>query len=216
MPAAYKRLDVDNCVFLFVDHQASNLLLSSGLIQLVHDFEPNQFHTNVLGLAKMAQYYNAPAILTSSFETGPNGPIVKEIPETLPKAPIIRRPGQINAMDNEDFAAAVTATGKQQVIISGVLTEICVAFPALTLIEKGYDVFVVTDASGTFAEHTREAAHKRMVQAGCQLLNWAAVSAELQRDWRRDVAGYSKIWTNHVPGYWCLLQSYQAKEAAQK
>lgn len=65
----------------------------------------------------MASYYNAPAILTTSFETGPNGPIAKEIPDMLPNAPLIRRPGQINAMDNEDFASAVRATGKKQVII---------------------------------------------------------------------------------------------------
>lgn len=98
---------------------------------------------------------------------------------------------------------------KNNVPESGVLTEVCVAFPALTLIEQGYDVFIVTDASGTFAPHTREAAHKRMAAAGCQLLNWAAVAAELHRDWRRDIAGFGKIWVDHVPGYSCLMQSYE-------
>lgn len=87
------------------------------MIQLVRDFEPHEFHTNVLGLAKVASYYKAPSILTTSFETGPNGPIAKEIPEALPNAPLIRRPGQINAMDNEDFAKAVQKTGKKQVVI---------------------------------------------------------------------------------------------------
>ncbi len=110
MPPAYKRLDKDDCVFLFVDHQA-------GLIQLVRDFELHEFHTNVKALAKVAQYYNAPAVLTTSFDTGPNGPIAKEITDTLPDAPLIRRPGQINAWDNEDFAAAVRRTGKKQIII---------------------------------------------------------------------------------------------------
>ncbi|RMJ28208.1 Isochorismatase family [Aspergillus sp. HF37] len=110
MPPAYKRLDADNCVFLFVDHQA-------GLIQLARDFEPHEFHTNVMGLSRVASYYKAPSVLTTSFETGPNGPIVKEIPDILPEAPVIRRRGQINAMDNEDFANAVRATGKKQVII---------------------------------------------------------------------------------------------------
>lgn len=65
----------------------------------------------------MAAYYKSPAVLTTSFESGPNGPIVKEIPEALPDAPLIRRPGQINAMDNEDFVNAVKATGKKQIII---------------------------------------------------------------------------------------------------
>ncbi|KAL2842579.1 Isochorismatase-like protein [Aspergillus pseudodeflectus] len=200
-PPAYKRLDRDNCVFAFIDHQA-------GLIQLVRDFEPTEFRTNVLGLAQTAKYFGAPSILTTSFDSGPNGPIVKEILDALPDAPLIRRPGQINAMDNEDFANAIKATGKKQVIISGVLTEICVAFPALSLIEQGYDVFVVTDASGTFKEHTRDAAHRRMVQAGAQLMNWAAVAAELHVDWRRDIEGFGKIWFDHVPGYWCLMQSH--------
>lgn len=70
-----------------------------------------------MGLVKVASYYKAPSILTTSFETGPNGPIAKEIPDTLPDAPLIRRPGQINAMDNEDFANAVKATGKKQIVI---------------------------------------------------------------------------------------------------
>ncbi|PHH77059.1 hypothetical protein CDD82_3687 [Ophiocordyceps australis] len=200
-PPPYKRLDRDNCAFLFVDHQ-------SGLIQLVRDFGPEEFKNNVLALVKVAKYFKCPSVLTTSFDTGPNGPIAKEITDGLPDAPLIRRPGQINAMDNEDFAKAVKSLNKKQIIISGVLTEVCVAFPALSLLEQGYDVFVVTDASGTFAEHTREASHKRMVQNGAQLMNWAAVAAELHRDWRRDIEGFGSIWTDHVPGYWCLMQSY--------
>ena len=70
-----------------------------------------------MGLARVASYYKVPSILTTSFETGPNGPIAKELPDTLPGAQVIRRPGQINAMDNEDFANAVKATGKKQVVI---------------------------------------------------------------------------------------------------
>ncbi|OBT67944.1 hypothetical protein VE03_02503 [Pseudogymnoascus sp. 23342-1-I1] len=210
MSPTYTRLDKDNCAFLFVDHQ-------SGLIQLVRDFNPSEFRNNVLALVKAAKYFKAPSVLTTSFETGPNGPLVKEISDGLPDAPIIRRPGQINAMDNEDFVAAVKKTGKKQIIISGVLTEVCATFPALSLVEQGYDVFVVTDACGTFAEHTREASHKRLVQHGVQLLNWAAISAELHRDWRRDIAGFGEIWRDHVPGYWCLMQSYEsAGENAQK
>ncbi|MFP3354733.1 isochorismatase family protein, partial [Pseudoalteromonas sp. SIMBA_153] len=87
-----------------------------------------------------------------------------------PEAPFIPRPGQINAWDNADFVAAVKATGKKQLLIAGVVTEVCVAFPALSAIEEGYDVFVVTDASGTFNPITRDAAWQRMTQAGAQLM----------------------------------------------
>lgn len=89
----------------------------TGLIQLVHDFEPNEFKNNVLGLIKVADYFKVPTILTSSFETGPNGPLVKELQDSLPNATVIPRPGQINAMDNEDFAQAVKKSGKKQVVI---------------------------------------------------------------------------------------------------
>lgn len=71
----------------------------------------------MLALVKLAQYFKAPSVITTSFDTGPNGPIVKEITEGLPNTPLIRRPGQINAMDNEEFAQAIKATGKKQVII---------------------------------------------------------------------------------------------------
>lgn len=94
---------------------------------------------------------------------------------------------QLNAWDNENFLKAVKATGKKQLIIAGVVTEVCVAFPALSAIEAGYDVFVVTDASGTFNEITRHAAWDRMSSAGAQLMSWFGLACELHRDWRNDI-----------------------------
>ena len=93
-----------------------------------------------------------------------------ELKEKFPNAPFIPRPGQINAWDNEDFVKAVKATGKKQLIIAGIVTEVCVAFPALSALAEGYEVFVVTDASGTFDEVTRHSAWDRMSAAGAQLV----------------------------------------------
>ena len=135
----YKRINKDDAAVLLVDHQ-------TGLISLVGDFSQDEFKNNVLGLSDTAKYFNLPVILTTSFENGPNGPLVPELKETHPNAPYIARPGQINAWDNEEFVKAVKATGKKQLIIAGVVTEVCVAFPALSAIEAGYEVFVVTDA----------------------------------------------------------------------
>ena len=78
----------------------------------------------------------------------------------FPDAPYIARPGQINAWDNADFVQAVKATGKKQLIIAGVVIEVCVAFPALSALEAGFEVFVVTDASGTFNALTRDSARR--------------------------------------------------------
>lgn len=206
--ATYNRLDKDNAVVLLVDHQA-------GLLSLVRDIEPDKFKNNVLALADLAKFFNLPTILTTSFETGPNGPLMPELKEMFPDAPYIARPGQINAWDNEDFVKAIKATGKKQLIIAGVVTEVCVAFPALSAIEEGFDVFVVTDASGTFNQITRDSAWQRMTQAGAQLMNWFAVACELHRDWRNDVEGLAKICSDHIPDYRNLITSYSALTAGK-
>lgn len=118
----YRRLSKDNAAVLLIDHQ-------SGLVNLVRDYSPDEFRNNVLALADLTKYFKLPTILTTSFEDGPNGPIVPELKEIHPEAVYIPRPGQINAWDNEDFVKAVKATGRKQLLIAGVLTEVCVAFP---------------------------------------------------------------------------------------
>ena len=204
----YNRLSKDDAVLLLVDHQA-------GLISLVQDFSPNEFKNNVLALTACGKYFKLPTILTTSFEGGPNGPLVPEIKEMHPTAPYIARPGNINAWDNEDFVKAVKATGKQQLIIAGVVTEVCVAFPALSALEEGFEVFVVTDASGTFNEVTREAAWSRMADSGAQLMSWFGVACELHRDWRNDIEGLGALFSNHIPDYRNLFTSYVAIKASK-
>lgn len=122
MTEFYNRIRRDDAVVLLVDHQA-------GLLSLVRDFHPDEFRNNVLATADLAKYFGLPTILTTSFEDGPNGPLMPELKALFPDAPYIARPGQINAWDNEDFVAAIKATGRKQLIIAGVVTEVCVAFP---------------------------------------------------------------------------------------
>ena len=197
----YNRLNKDDAVVLLVDHQ-------TGLISLVQDFSPNEFKNNVLALADLAKFFNLPTILTTSFEQGPNGPLVPELKEMFPDAPYIARPGQINAWDNEDFVKAIKATGRKQIIIAGVVTDVCVAFPTLSALAEGFEVFVVTDASGTFNTTVQQAAWSRMTQAGAQLMNWFSVACELHRDWRNDVEGLGTLFSNHIPDYRNLMTSY--------
>lgn len=201
MSKDYVRLNKDDAAVLLVDHQA-------GLLSLVRDIDPDKFKNNVLALAHAAKYFNLPTILTTSFESGPNGPLVPELKEIFPAAPYIARPGQINAWDNEEFLAAVKATGKKQLIIAGVVTEVCVAFPTLSALAEGYEVFVVTDASGTFNAMTRDAAWERMQAAGAQLMTWFGAACELHRDWRNDVEGLGALFSAHIPDYRNLITSY--------
>jgi len=206
MTFKYNRLDKDDVALLMVDHQA-------GLLSLVRDFSPDDFRNNVLALADIAKFFDIPTILTTSFEDGPNGPIVPELKAMFPDAPYFARPGQINAWDNDDFVKAVKATGRKQLLVAGVVTEVCVSFPVLSALEEGFDVFVVTDASGTFNRTTRDAAWDRMSQAGAQLMTWFAAGCELHRDWRNDIEGFGGLLASHLPNYANLIQSYTARKA---
>ena len=206
MTKPYVRLDKDNAAVLLVDHQA-------GLLSLVRDIDPDKFKNNVLALAAAAKYFNLPTILTTSFEDGPNGPLVPELKAQFPDAPYIARPGQINAWDNEDFVKAIKATGRKQLIVAGVVTEVCVAFPVLSALEEGFEVFVIADASGTFNAMTRDAAWARMEAAGAQMMTWFGAACELHRDWRNDVEGLGTLFSNHIPDYRNLMNSYATVSA---
>jgi len=207
MPSTYQynRLSKEDAVVLLIDHQA-------GLISLVQDYSPNEFKNNVLALAELAKFFNLPTILTTSFENGPNGPLVPEIKEFHPNAPYIARPGQINAWDNEEFVQAVKETGRKQLIMAGVVTDVCVTFPALSAIEEGFEVFVVADASGTFSKEVRDAALLRMQGAGVQMMNWFSVACELHRDWRNDIEGLGALLSKYIPNYRNLMTSYFATQ----
>ncbi|MEK4578932.1 MULTISPECIES: isochorismate family cysteine hydrolase YcaC [Bacillus] len=206
MSDLYSRLSKSDAAVLLVDHQTG--LISS----LVRDYGGDEFKNNVLALANTAKFFDLPVILTTSFEDGPNGPLMQQLIELFPNAPKIARPGQINAWDNDEFVKAIEATGKKQLIIAGVVTDVCVAFPALSAINAGYEVFVVTDASGTFSKQVADAALMRMAHGGVQLMNWFSVAAELQRDWRNDVEGFGALLAKHLPSYQNIIGSYMGAQ----
>jgi nicotinamidase-related amidase len=197
------RLSIDEAAVLLIDHQA-------GLLSLVQDYSPDEFRNNVLALADTAKHFRLPTILTTSFENGPNGVLMPELKAAFPDAPFIPRPGQINAWDNEDFVAAIKKTGRRQLIMAGVVTDVCVTVPALCALAEGYQVFVVVDASGTFNKSVRDAALMRMTQAGAIMVNWFAVACELARDWRNDMEGLAGLLGGHLPAYRNLITSYNA------
>lgn len=102
-------------------------------------------------------------------------------------------------------------TGKKQLIIAGIVTDVCVAFAALSAVEAGYEVFVVTDASGTFNAEVRDAAWRRMEAAGVQLVNFFSVACELHRDWRNDMEGLAALLGKYIPAYQNIMTSFSAK-----
>lgn len=148
-----------------------------------------------------------PVIVTTSAEDGPNGVLLREIAAELPTATVVRQPGEIDAFDNEEFAAAVKQTGRDQLIVAGISTDVCVTFASLSAVAAGYTVHAVLDASGTWNALASMAAAQRMQSAGVVLNNTVAVSAELQRDWRNDGGQQlAQIYAeNAIPFYGSLI-----------
>lgn len=201
----YVRMDKNRAALLLVDHQ-------TGLFNLVQDFEPTEFKNNVLALATIGKFFKLPTVFGTSLAKGPNGPLLPELVDMLKDAPIIHRGGEINAWDDPKFVEAVKKTDRKQLIIAGIVTDVCVTHVALSAVEAGYEVFVVTDASGTFNSAARDAAWSRMSANGVQLVNWFSVACELQRDWRNDMQGLADIFAEYLPSYSYLITSHSAPQ----
>lgn len=200
-----ERWTPENCVFAFIDHQ-------TGLMNLVNDVPAVEFKNYVIGLAKTAKLHNVPTVITTSAETGPNGPFLPEVLALLPKAPLISRPGQINAWDNADFVKAIEKTGRKKIVMSGITTDVCVAFAALAALDAGYEVYVVVDASGSMSAATQQAALMRMQDAGAIMGTWFALSCELLEDWRNPAGPASaQLFIEHFPAYAEIFHSHRAQ-----
>jgi nicotinamidase-related amidase len=168
----------ENAAMLLIDHQV-------GTISWTHSHDVEEVKRNALNLARIATAVDMPLVLTSSMEDNIQGPLVSELKEIAPKAFVdrIRRVGIVNAMHDENFSNAVKATGRKKVVVAGITTEVCVVFPILQLLDEGYDVQVVTDASASFTKIGDDAALRRMEQAGAVITSTAQIISELAIDW---------------------------------
>jgi nicotinamidase-related amidase len=199
-----ERWTPENCAFAFIDHQ-------TGLMNLVHNATPTEFKNMVVGLAKVAKLHGVPSVLTTSAETGPNGPMLPEIVQLLPNAPKIARPGQINAWENAEFVEAIKKTGRKKIVMSGITTDVCVTFATLSALDAGYEVYVVVDASGCSNQEVQSAATTRMASAGAIIGTWFGIACELLWDWRNPGGpGSAKLFVEHMPSYAEIAASHKA------
>ncbi len=184
------------------------LLRPKDSIVILIDHQPYQFTNlnshdstmvinNVVGLAKAAKIFDVPTILTTVIEER-GGYIIKGLQDVFPDQKPINRTF-INTWEDPKVTDKVKESGRKQVIIAGLWTDICVAMPAIQAVGEGYDVFVVTDASGSISLEAHEMAVRRMVQVGIVPINWIAVVSEWQRDWARTetIADLSSLIIDH-------------------
>jgi nicotinamidase-related amidase len=199
-PALKKRsekglLTPDNCVVAFIDLQAQMLFG-------VANFDRQTIINNNLMLAKAAQVFGVPVILSTVETKAFSGNTWPQMMAALPGVEPIER-SSMNSWDDENFVAAIQKTGKKKIVLSGLWTETCVALPTIQAIHDGYEIYVVEDCCGDVSQLSHDNAMKRVIQAGAKPVTALSVMLEWQRDWaQRDTYdAVMDIVKNHCGAY---------------
>ena len=168
----------ETAALVLIDYQV-------GTLQLIKTLSSDQSLRNAVMLAKAANALGMPVVLTTSQEDKIQGPLPPAFKSLLPDAykNRIQRTGIVNAWADPKFAAAVEATGKKQLIMGGVTTDICLVFPSMSAAEAGFEVQAVMDASGSAYEIQEDISRRRMERAGVVLTTTNTIIAELVQDW---------------------------------
>lgn len=180
----FEKFSADNAAMLLIDHQV-------GTMSWVHSISFEEMKMNALMLAQTARILKLPTVLTSSMEEYAQGPLLSELESILPVefAARVKRFGIVNAMDDENFAAAVKATGRKKLIIAGVTNDVCTVYPALSLVRDGFEVQVVADAGGSPTQRADDIALRRMERGGVTLTSTNQLIAELAGSWASPEGG---------------------------
>jgi nicotinamidase-related amidase len=188
-------LEPKDCALLLIDQQA-------GLAFGVGSIDRQALMNNVVALAKTATVFDLPVVASTSATKVYSGPLMPAVKSALPSVePIDRR--SMNVWEDDKTREAVLATGRNRLIVSGLLTEACVTFAVLSALSAGLEVYVVGDACGGLTTASHELALGRMQAAGARLTSWIQVLLEMQRDWTRHETydGARAIVESHAGGY---------------
>lgn len=192
-------LTPQNSVCVFIDYQAEQF-------RGVHSREHEELMMNVIALGRIARDFKVPSVLsTVGVQMGANKATIPELRDMLPGLEEIDRTS-VNAWEDEDFVRAVKQTGRKKIIMAGLWTEVCVAFPTLDAIKEGYEVYPVIDAIGGVTAESHATAVSRMVHSGAKPITTLALACELQRDWSR---GHGDTLRSIFQWYFAQLRRHQ-------
>lgn len=176
-PSKDSLITPENAVIAFIDYQPEQY---AGVHSMPHD----ELLANVTLLGRVATAFDVPVVLSTVYVRHGMQGTNKELREALPGVPEIDRT-TMNAWEDPDFRGAVAKTGRKNLIVAGLWTEVCVAFPVLDALHDGYEAYFVADAIGGVSKVSHESAIQRMIQSGATPVTVLGLACELQRDWGR-------------------------------
>lgn len=168
----------DSAALLLIDYQV-------GTMQLAKTTPADVSLRNAITLAKAALTFEMPIVLTSSQEERIQGRIDERLQRVVPDAfqARVKRQGVIDAWKDPDFKKAVEQTGRRQLIIGAITTDICLVFPSISAVEDGYEVQAAMDACGSPFEINEAISRERLKAAGVHMTVTSTMVAELVQDW---------------------------------
>lgn len=173
----HKLYTAQDSAIVFIDHQPQMLFG-------VANADRATLINNVTLLAKVAKEFKVPAVLTAVETESFSGYVWPQLLDVFPGQTVIER-SSMNSWDSKEFRKAIEATGKKNIILTGLWTEVCVTWPTIEMLGAGYNIYVVEDCCGATSPAAQEAALSRMVQAGAVRLTTIAALLEWQRDWAK-------------------------------
>jgi nicotinamidase-related amidase len=193
--ASSRLLTPQNSALILIDHQPQMAFAT-------HSIDTLSLVNNVTGLAKAAKIFNVPTVLTTVASKTFSGPIFPAVQAVFPDQKPIDRT-TMNSWEDKNFLDAVKKAGRKKLVIAALWTEVCLMGPTLGAIDDGYEVYIVTDASGGVSPEAHEMAIRRMIQAGAVPVTWIQVLLEYQRDWARQdtYAAVTKLAKEHAGAY---------------
>src|SRR6478735_743413 len=172
----HKLYTPEDSAVVFIDHQPQ---MTFG----VANMDRATLINNVTLLAKVAKEFKVPAVITAVETESFSGYVWPQLLDVFPGQPVVER-SSMNSWDDAGFRKAIEATGKKNIIMTGLWTEVCVTWPTIEMLGAGYNIYVVEDCCGATSPTAQEAALSRMVQAGAIRLTTIAALLEWQRDWK--------------------------------
>ena len=199
---------------VFIDHQPQ---MTFG----VANIDRATLINNVTLFAKVAKEFGVPAVLTAVETESFSGYLWPQLLDVFPGQPVIER-SSMNSWDEPAFRQAIEATGRKNIIMTGLWTEVCVAWPTIEMVGAGYNVYVVEDCCGATSPAAQDAALSRMVQAGASRLTMIAALLEWQRDWknREHYDALMDLLKQHAGAYgigieYCYTMVHKAPQSAK-
>ena len=175
MPNYRKLYTPQDSAVVFIDHQPQMLFG-------VASMDRAMFINNVTLLAKVAKEFRVPTVLTSVETESFSGYVLPQVLDVFPGQPVVER-SSMNSWDDPAFRKAIEATGRKNILMTGLWTEVCITWPTLEMLDAGYNIYIVEDCCAGTSATAHEAALSRMVQAGATRLTTIGGLLEWQRDW---------------------------------